>query len=253
MLASVGGVAWATLPPTVTLEAGVHKGPLLLDHEQKLVGEPGAVVVGGIRITADGVVVRGLTVIGAEHGIEVDGATGVRLEDVRVSGASLDGINVRRGQVTIRDCIIQSTAPYAQGIDISFAFDLPPSLVEGCVLNGGLEGIVTHFAHVRVHGNRVSGTSLRGITITEMSMGSVEENDVRDALGVGIFCGDYSMCEIERNTVIGTRPDRDSSDGARQGYAIVAHFGSEAELDENTLYRNAATAGAFSDSSLVRR
>ena len=50
--------AWATRPPTVTLAAGVHQGPVLLDREQHLVGEPGAVVRGGILVTADGRVTR---------------------------------------------------------------------------------------------------------------------------------------------------------------------------------------------------
>ena len=47
----------------VHLAAGVHKGPLVLDHSQKLVGEPGAVVRGGIVVTADDVTVRDVTVI----------------------------------------------------------------------------------------------------------------------------------------------------------------------------------------------
>jgi nitrous oxidase accessory protein NosD len=235
MLAGTGGVAWATRPPTVTLAAGVHQGPVLLDREQHLVGEPGAVVRGGILVTADGVVVRGVTVIGGEHGIEVDGATGVRLENVRVSGATLDGISVRRGQVTIRNCIVQSTEPYGQGIDISFAFDLPPSVVEGCVLHGGQEGLVSHSAHVRFEDNVVTGTSLRGITVTEMSMGAVEGNHVEDTVGVGIFCGDYSVCEITDNSVRSTRPDERSGDGFRAGFGILAHFGAKATVSGNSV------------------
>ena len=235
MLVATGGVAWATRPPTVTLAAGVHEGPLLLDHEQRLEGEPGAVVRGGIVVLADGVVIEDLAVIGGEHGIAVDGATGVRLENVRISGARLDGINVRRGQVTVRDCIVQSTEPHGQGIDISFAFDLPPSLVEGCLVHGGQEGLVSHSAHVLFRDNVVTGTTLRGITVTEMSMGAVEQNHVEDTVGVGIFCGDYSVCEISDNSVRSTRPDERSGDGHRAGFAILSHYGATATVSGNTV------------------
>ena len=109
------------------LPAGIHQGPLVLDYSQRLVGEPGAVVRGGIVVTADDVTVRDVTVVGGEHGIEVDGAERVLLERVHVLGAMLDGINVRRSSVTIRDCAVAShSGPYAQGIDISFGFDLAP-------------------------------------------------------------------------------------------------------------------------------
>ncbi len=193
VLLLVLGTAWAVEPPTVHLAAGVHQGPLVLDHAQTLVGGPGAVVRGGILITADDVTVRGLTIRGGEYGIEVDGAESVELDDVVVEGAELDGINVRRGQVEIRDCTIRSLpAAFTQGIDISFGFDLEPSLVERCTVVGGLEGIVTHFARVMIRDNHVSNTELRAITMTEMSMGSIEDNEVDGALGVGIFCGDYS-------------------------------------------------------------
>ena len=118
----------------------MHQGPLVLDEEQVLAGEPGAVVLGGIRVTADGVTVRDVTVIGGEHGVEIDGAERVRLERVRVTGASLDEINVRRAQVTIEDCIVQAgLEEYVQGIDISFGSDLSPSVVEGCIVHGGRE------------------------------------------------------------------------------------------------------------------
>ena len=246
VFASAGGTAWATQPPTVTLAAGIHPGPLLLDHSQKLVGEEGAIVRGGIVVTSDDVTVRNVTVVAGEHGIEVDDAQNVLLEDVTVVGATLDGINVRRASVTIRDCRVEAPAgPYAQGIDISFGFDLEPSLVEDCSIAGGQEGIVTHFAHVVVRDNRITDTSLRAITLTEMSMGSVEKNDVEGALGVGIFCGDFSMCEIEDNFVSGTRPDLASGDRTRLGYGIVAHSGASATVNGNTLRGNATPIASF--------
>ena len=216
-------------------------------------GEPGAVVRGGIVVTADGVTIRDVSVVGGEHGIEVDGAQRVVLERVKVSGAALDGINVRRSSVKIRDCLVQATGEYAQGIDISFGFDLEPSVVEGCTVHGGREGIVTHFAHARVADNRVSGTSLRGITLTEMSMAEVEENQVEGALGVGIFCGDYSMCEIEENSVSGTRPDLVVRNLTRLGYGIVAHYGADATLADNRLHGNARRVGSFLRASISAR
>ena len=68
--------AWSQRPPTVRLAAGVHAGPLVLDRAQRLVGEPGTVVRGGIRITADDVVVRDVAVLGGENGIEVQFSVG---------------------------------------------------------------------------------------------------------------------------------------------------------------------------------
>jgi nitrous oxidase accessory protein NosD len=245
-------LAWATDPPTVRLAAGVHQGPLVLDHAQKLVGEPGAVVRGGIRVTASGVVVRGVDVVGGEHGIEVVGAKNVVIEDVSISRSTLDGVNVRRSTVSIRDCRVAFlVGEYTQGIDISFAFDLAPSLVEDCRVLGAREGIVSHFARVRLLGNEVVGARLRGITMTEMSMGSAERNVVRDSRGVGIFCGDYSVCRVERNTVEATRPDRTSDDRSRRGYGIQAHFGATATLDGNRLAGNPYDVGAFAEAEIV--
>jgi hypothetical protein len=250
-LLAVAGTAWAVQPPTVMLAAGIHQGPLVLDHAQRLVGEPGAVVRGGILITADDVTVRDLTVRGGEYGIEVDGADSVELDGVVVEGATLDGINVRRAVVEIRDCTIRSLPEaYTQAIDISFAFDLAPSLVEGCTVVGGREGIVTHFARVTVRDNRISGTELRAITMTEMSMGSIEDNEIAGGLGVGIFCGDFSHCEIEDNSVADIAPDRASQDATRDGIAIVAHYGAEARLDGNEISGSPGGIGAFVDATI---
>jgi nitrous oxidase accessory protein NosD len=246
--------AWAVEPPTVHLAAGVHQGPLVLDHAQTVVGEPGAIVRGGILITADDVTVRNVAVHGGEYGIEVDGAKSVELDDVVVEGAELDGINVRRSQVEIRDCTIRSLpAAYTQGIDISFGFDLHPSIVERCTLTGGQEGIVTHFAMVMVRDNHISGTELRAITMTEMSMGMIEDNDVDGAIGVGIFCGDYSECEIEDNTISNVTPDAESDDETRRGVAIQAHRGAEAELKDNEISSSPGGVAAFVDATIHHR
>jgi hypothetical protein len=230
--------AWAMRTPTVTLESGVH-GPLVLDRTQILVGEPGAVVRGGIVVTADNVTVRGVTVLAGDYGIEVEGAKGVLIDDVRITGAALDGINVRRSSVTITDCVIEEPAgAYAQGIDISFGFDRSLSTIKGCSVSGGQEGIVTHFAHVRIVDNRIIGSTMRGITVTEMSMADVEQNSVERAVGVAIYCGDYSQCDIERNFVADTTPDTASGNRTRAGFGILAHFGAIAEVKDNRIVRS---------------
>jgi len=244
--AFLGGVAYAMQPPTIHLSTGIHQGPLILDHAQVLVGDPGAVVHGGIVITADNVTVRDIAVVGGESGIEVDDAHNVTLERVRVSGAELDGIHVRRATVKIRDCLIHSPASaYAQGIDISFGFDLAPSLVEGCMVIGGREGIVTHFTMAHVEDNRVVGTTLRALTLTEMSMAVVEGNHVENSLGVGIYCGDYSECEIDDNSVRDIQPDEASGDLTRLGYGIVVHSGAKAVLSDNDVSGVTARTKAF--------
>jgi parallel beta-helix repeat protein len=254
-LATAGGVAWATQPPTVHLSAGVHQGPIVLDHSQVLAGAPGAIVRGGIRITSSDVTVRNVDVEGGEDGITVDGGVdGIRnvvLEGVHVRGADLDGIHVRRAQVKIHDCSVFGTrSRYAQGIDISFTADLPASTVENCTVVGGQEGIVTHMAMVDLMENTVLGTTLRGITVTEMSMGMVDRNRVENALGIGIFCGDSSECEIESNLVSGTKPDVKSGDRLRRGIGILAHFGATATLHDNSVLDSPGGIASFADATI---
>ncbi len=245
-------VAWAARPPTLHLSAGVHQGPLVITERQVLVGRPGAVVRGGIVVRASGVTIRNVTVVGGENGIEIDGVHNVRLEHVSVSGARLDGIHVRRAAVTIDGCSVESLgSPYGQGIDISYASDRQESSVMGCTVVGGQEGIVTHFANAMISHNHVSRTRLRGISMTEMSMGMIDRNDVRNALGVGILCNDHSMCMIERNVVVDTRADSASGDLWRAGYGVLASYDSEAELKNNMLGANPHPSGAVLRSHLV--
>lgn len=251
LLLAATGAAYATRPPTVYLAAGVHQGPLVIDRRETLVGRSDAVVRGGIVVRASGVTIRDVNVVGGENGIDVEEARNVVLDGVSVSGAQLDGIHVRHASVSIRNCTIDSgTNAYAQGIDISFAYDLPMTEVSGCTIVGGREGIVTHSVQTMLMDNHIRQTQLRGITVTEMSMGMVEHNDVNGATGIGIYCGDRSMCEVTHNTVSGTRVDHTSQDLSRGGYALVSWFESDAQVRGNTFVGNAHASGAFASSKI---
>jgi Right handed beta helix region len=249
---TAGGYAWSQLPPTVHLSAGIHQGPIVITRRQHLDGERGAVVRGGIVVRASDVVVRDVATLGGEYGIEVDGARDVVLDGVRVVGATLDGIHVRRSRVTIRDCTIDSPSGYTQGIDISFSADMGMSMVEGCTVVGGQQGIVVDSALVSIHRNRVSTTSYQAITMTEMSMGMIEQNEVAGAVGAGIACVDQSECMIAGNRISGTRGDPSTPDLARQsGYGIISDYKAEAELSENELVGNARRVGVFAGAEVT--
>jgi hypothetical protein len=247
-----GALWYSHLPPTVHLAAGIHRGPLVVDRRERLVGEPGAVVVGGIVVRHSDVTISHVTVVGGENGIVVDEFDHIVLDHVRILRSQLDGIHVRRAAVTIKHCFVDMRGVrYGQGIDVSYGTDKGETVVKDCRVVGGQEGIVTHSAMAMLKNNHVEGTSLRGISMTEMSMGSVERNTVRNAKGVGILCGDHSMCEIERNDVAGTRPDLAGGDLTRAGFGIIAQFYAEAKLDDNELAANPSRLGVFGN-SIVR-
>ncbi len=250
ILLAASGVAFATRPPTVTLQ-GVTKGPLVITRQENLVGKNGAIVQGGIVVRASGVVIRNVTVVGGENGIDVERSRRVMLDGVRVFGAKMDGIHVRFSQVMIRDCAVTVAGPYAQGIDISYSGFQGMGSVEGCDVSGGSEGIVVHASNIMVTGNRVHGTSMRGITVSEMSMGEVAKNNVSGAVGVGVYCGDHSMCDVNRNVVVGTRSDH-TGNFAQAGVGIEANFYAEAELDRNILVGNPKPVASFAQSTFSR-
>ena len=242
------GAAYAVRPPTVHLH-GTIQGPLVIRHAQTLVG---GTVKGGILIRADHVTLRNVTVVGGEDGIDVLDSHHVMLDNVRIVGVSLDGIHVRRSSVMIEDCKITSpNGPWVQGIDISFSMDKEMSMVEGCTIVGVREGIVTHMTMVDVMHNHIGATSLRGITMGEMSMGAISHNDVLGAHGVGIICLDHSECEIEHNTIVGTRTDP-TGDSSRAGVAIEAHFFAKAKVKHNTVIASPGGVQAFDGSTVTR-
>jgi parallel beta-helix repeat protein len=146
------------------------------------------------------------------------------LDDVHVLGVTLDGIHVRRSSVMIDGCTVSSPrGPWVQGIDISFAMDKAMSMVEHCKIDGVREGIVTHWVMADLRHNQVSRTTLRGIDMGEMSMGTIAHNTVVDSKGVGILCLDHSECSIERNTISGA------------ALPIQEQFFAHAKLHANTI------------------
>ncbi|HEV7559207.1 MAG TPA: right-handed parallel beta-helix repeat-containing protein [Kofleriaceae bacterium] len=242
------GAAYAVKPPTVHLH-GTIQGPLVIRHAQTLVG---GTVSGGILIRASHVTLRNVTVIGGENGIDILDSHQVMLDNVRVVGVSLDGIHVRRSSVMIENCKITApNGPWVQGIDISFSMDKDMSMVDGCTIVGVREGIVTHMTMVDVTNNHIGATSLRGITMGEMSMGSIHSNDILGAHGVGIICLDHSECDIQHNTIVGTRTDP-SGDPSRAGVAIEAHFFANAKVKHNTVIASPGGVAAFDQSTLTR-
>jgi hypothetical protein len=241
VLALAGSAATVVVrrPPVVHLAAGVHQGPLVIRRREVLVGDPGAVVRGGIVVAHDDVQVKNVTVVGGENGITVEGVSGTVLDGVRVSGSRLDGIHVRFADVTVRNCDVDLLGnQWGQGIDVSYTVGYGMVMIDGCRVTGGMEGIVTHSSMAHLMDNRVSRTTMRAISMTEMSMGSISDNVVSNALGTGIYCNDHSMCDVSRNVVVGTRPDRSTNDTAREGIGLLVAFQSEAELRDNQLAAN---------------
>jgi hypothetical protein len=253
LLVALGGFAYAQRPPVVHLHAGLHRGPLVITRREILQGEPGAVVRGGIVVAANGVTIRDVTVVGGVNGIAVEGVRGTKLERVDVSGAKLDGIHVRRAAVAIRDCAVDMLGnPHGQGIDVSFNSDKGDTVVEGCTVVGGLEGIVVHSSNAMLARNTVTRTTLHGIAMTEMSMGMVERNEVRDATGDGIVCNDYSMCMVERNVVVGMRP-APNGDLWAAGYGILASYYADAEVRDNHVVASRGGIGAVYGSRILHK
>lgn len=225
------GAAYAVRPPTVHLH-GVVQGPLVIRHAQTLVG---GVVRGGIRIRADHVTLRNVTVLGGEYGVDIEHAQHVVLDHVRVMHFTLSGIRALDAGVMVDRCSVTTPGgPLATGVLVSYSMGRPMSMISNCTIVGTREGIATHSSMVDVMDNHVIGTKVRGISLTEMSMDMASGNQVESANGIAITCMDRSMCEIEHNTIVGAQVDGEG-DPSRHGVAIESYFYAEAEVHHNTV------------------
>jgi hypothetical protein len=215
----------------IQLQPGVH-GPFFIDRRVTVEGTPGATVRSPIVVAADGATMRDVTVVGGENGVSVMDVDGVTLDRVTVRGASMHGVEVSDGSATVTDCVIELDGEYAQGIEVRNSTGRPRSVVRGCRVSGGREGLLTHVARAEFVDNEVSGTSLRGIALTEMSEGLIAGNDVHDVAGVALYCGDMSHCEVRDNVVRGVvaAPGAGRSAG---GYGVVAWYQSRLRVAGN--------------------
>jgi parallel beta-helix repeat protein len=251
--AAAGAIWWSNLPPVVHLPTGITRGPLVVDRRERLVGSDGSIVVGGIVVRHSDVTISNVRVVGGENGIAVEGYRGVVLDNVSVRGATLDGIHVRDTAITIRDCSVDMRGSlFGQGIDISFGAGHGESLVERCRIVGGQQGLLFDASTGMLRDNHVEQTSLRAISMDEMSMGEIEGNTVSGANGVGIYCNDHSMCMVSGNSVTRTRSDTATGNRTRAGFGLVVDYEAEAELSRNDFTHNPAPVGVFLGAQLSR-
>ena len=248
VLTVVGGLgaAYAVRPPTVHLH-GTVQGPLVIRHAETLVG---GVVRGGIRIRADHVTLRNVTIVGGEYGVDIEHAQHVMLDRVRIMKFDLDAVRALDAGVMIDRCSVTAPAgPLTTGVLISYSMGRPMSMVSRCTIVGVREGIATHSSMVDVRDNHVIGTTARAISLSEMSMDMASGNQVEDARGIGIICMDHSMCEIEHNTIAGAQVDG-NDDPSRHGVAIEAYFYAEAQVAHNTVIASPGGVHAFDNSTI---
>lgn len=238
---------------TVVLLPGLHDG-FEVTNRVSVEGRAGAIVRGPVVVSADRVRLSRLTVTGGESGVTVHEADEVVLEQIAVAGAAMHGIEVIDGSARIVGCRINAlSSPFAQAVEVRNSNGRPRTVVEGCVVIGGQEGLVSHVSRVEFRGNRVSATTLRGIVVTEMSEGLAERNLVLGVAGSGLYCGDMSHCEFRNNTVRGVSQ---GSAGVRPqaGYGVVAWFESTMRLRDNVFRDTAAgSVGLFLHSNVTER
>lgn len=228
----VGAVAAANPGAILELGRGRH-GPFVLDRQVEVRAADGATVTGPITVLADGVVIRDLLIAGgARTGILVDGVDGVVIRDVAITDVPLHGIEVVDATAHITDCAVSGLGEQGQGIEVRNAAGRGHTVVRGCTITGGIEGLVSHVSRVEFLGNTVTGTSLRAIAIMEMSEALIEGNTVADATGAAIFCGDMSHCEVRGNTAIAIRDDG-SGIRSHSGWGAVVWYYSSMRLRDN--------------------
>jgi len=251
--ASVARVlAEAPAGAVIRLEPGTY-APFTVRRAVTVEGVPGAEVWGPVTVLAGGTVLDGLRVVGGPVGVSVQ-ADGVRLEGLDVRGARLRGIEVVAGSASILDCSVGGLIrPDAQGIDVRNSDGHRRTLIQGCTVSSGQEGIVSHVSSVELRDNVIRGTTARAITVTEMSEGKVYGNTVARAVGVGLYCGDMSRCDFRGNVVRGVAPDP-AGVTTQAGFGAVATWYAMLHLSGNTFQvASPHPVGVFMQSLLVPR
>ena len=155
---------------TLRLAAGIHQGPIRIDHALTIEAESGAVVDGqskgsAIEVAAPNIAMRGLTIrnSGIDDPMDAavfleDGATGAIVEDSRIEN-SLVGVYVHgAANAIVRNNRIVGrtdlrTNELGNGI---YVWNAPGAQVIGNYITGGRDGIFTNASRKNVfRGNRI--------------------------------------------------------------------------------------------------
>jgi len=251
-------LAAAPAGSAVFLEPGEHRGPITITRPLTLEGAPEATVSAppgaraAVSVLGDRVRLEGFRVAGGETGIYVREADNVTLEHLTVTGAEMQGVDVADAHATITGVNVRDLlSPRAQGIEIRNSEHRGVIIVTDSKVHGGQEGIVSHVSRVRFLNNRVTGTTMHALSITEMSRGVAADNIVSGARGAGLYCGDMSLCDFRGNDVGIVAATDSTRSGA--GWGLVVHYHSSAHSDANALRGRAGAVGVFGDSHLRDR
>jgi hypothetical protein len=224
----------------VLLDPGRHQGGVRVERPVTIRGLPGAMVTAAtdapavLTVAADGVLIEDTTLEAGPTGLVIREAQGVIVRDVRVTGSDLHGIEVIDAAAHISRVRVDGLVhPMAQGIEVRNSDGRPDTVIESSRVTGGQEGIVSHVSEVVVRDNHVDHTTMRAITITEMSDGVVKGNSITGALGAGLYCGDMSRCEFSDNEV--GRVDGGSAGRSTDGWGLVVTYHAVASTEGDGL------------------
>ncbi len=212
----------------------------------QLVGDgldPVIEIIGTINVA-----VEGLVVSNGRVGIFVRESQGVVITDNIVEDNELRGIHVVNASAEIGRNVIRGTqAPFGIGIHIANSSAWPRSVVEdNLVEDNGHIGILTNFASTVIRRNIVRANGGRGISITEMSVASVFDNEIADNEGPGILVIDLSTAQLERNTI-----NFSPALGQEAPIPVQIEFYASADLIENVIGSQASCAVSIGMGSAI--
>jgi nitrous oxidase accessory protein len=206
----------------IRLEAGAHRGPLLIATALTLEGEGGAVLSGMgmgsvVTVTAPGAVVRGLEIQGSgtdigalDSGVFLDKtATGAIVENNRIIG-NLYGVYIRGAKdAMVRDNRIEGmregrSAEAGNGVHL---WNAPGAKVIGNDIRFGRDGIFTNASRRNVF----SGNRMRDLRFAIHYM-YTNESEISDNVSTGNSVG-YAIMYSDRLTITGNVSDGDRDHG----------------------------------------
>jgi nitrous oxidase accessory protein len=208
---------------TLTVQAGVYRGSLVIDHPVTIVGVGHPVIQGDgtgtvLTIRAAGTTVRDLMIEGSGPG-PVDNPAGVSVEADRVVVKDLHIRDTYTGIWVEGAKDVQITGNVIQGRKLVAASGNTPALMDH-EMAGDMADMSMGAAHGTAKAGRGDGVSLFNATRPVVAGNSI--TDVRD----GVYLSYGSGTRIECNSVVGSR------------YAIHSMYGKSVTVAQNHFATN---------------